>query len=219
MAAMFDVVAPRYDLTNDLLSFGQVYRWRKAVYRALDPQPGQKILDVAAGTGTSAAKLAESGAQVVACDISNGMIEVGRQQFPHIEFVWGSATDLPFADDVFDAVTISFGLRNVQDVPQALAEMYRVTKPGGKIVISEFSSPIALVRPFHNFYLRHVSPRIARWTSPAGAAYDYLSESILEWYNQKELGRLLQQAGWRNVGYRNLTFGTVALHRGIKPRA
>ncbi len=216
VAAMFDVVAPRYDITNDLLSFGQVRLWRKAVYSALDPRPGQHILDVAAGTGTSADALQASGAQVVACDISRGMIKVGQERFPDVEFVWGSVTDLPFEDDTFDSVTISFGLRNVEDVPRALREMWRVTKKGGRVVICEFSTPHAVVRPAHNLYLRHISPHIARWASPAGAAYDYLSESILEWHDQESLGRLMQQAGWVDVSYRNLTFGTVALHRGFK---
>ena len=217
VAAMFDVVAPNYDLANDVISLGQVYLWRRAVRAAIDPKPGWKILDLAGGTGTSSMPLHEAGASVVVCDISEGMLEVGRGKHPEISFVWGSATDLPFDDNTFDAVTISFGIRNVEDVPLALNEMYRVTKPGGRIVICEFSTPVAFARVPHGFYLRHVAPRIARMASQAGGAYDYLSESILQWHDQDTLGEMMLDAGWRDVAYRNLTYGTVALHRGVKP--
>ena len=216
VAAMFDVVAPRYDLTNDVISLGQVYVWRRAARRALDPKPGQLILDVAGGTGASSVPLVRAGARVIVADISEGMLEVGRSRHPEVEFTWGSATDLPFEDDTFDAVTISFGIRNVEDVPRALSEMYRVTKPGGRIVICEFSTPIPVAQAAHNFYLQAVAPTVARLASPAGAAYDYLSESILEWHDQEALGALMVDAGWADVSYRNLTYGAVALHRGFK---
>lgn len=217
VAAMFDQVAASYDFTNGLISLGQLGIWRRAVCTAVDPRVGQRVLDVAGGTGTSAEQLRSRGVKAVACDISVGMLQVGRQQYPDVDFVWGSATDLPFENNYFDAVTISFGIRNVDDVPRALKEMYRVTKPGGRLVICEFSQPRLPVRPFHHAYLSKIAPHIARLTSPAGAAYDYLSESILEWYNQKELGRMMYQAGWKDVEYRNLTFGAVAIHRGYKP--
>lgn len=214
---MFDRVAPNYDFTNGLISLGQVGIWRNAVCVAIDPRKGERVLDVAGGTGTSAEMLRRAGAEAVACDISEGMLQVGRQQWPEVEFVWGSATDLPFEDNSFDAVTISFGIRNVDDVPKALSEMYRVTKPGGRLVICEFSHPRAPVRPFHHLYLNHVAPKLARMGSPAWDAYGYLSESILHWHDQKELGALMYQAGWQDVAYRNLTFGAVAIHRGYKP--
>lgn len=217
VAAMFDRVAPNYDFTNGLISLGQVGIWRNAVSVAIEPKAGQRVLDVAGGTGTSAEMLRRTGVEAVACDISVGMLQVGRQQYPEVEFVWGSATDLPFKDNSFDAVTISFGIRNVDDVPRALSEMYRVTKPGGRLVICEFSEPRAFVRPFHHFYLNEVAPKIARMGSPAWDAYGYLSESILEWHNQKELAALMYQTGWEDVAYRNLTFGAVAIHRGYKP--
>ncbi len=216
VAAMFDVVAPRYDLTNEVISLGQVHVWRAATRRALDPKPGQRILDVAGGTGASSVPLVEAGAQVTVADISTGMLDVGRANHPKVEFVWGSATDLPFKDDSFDAVTISFGIRNVEDVPRALREMYRVTKPGGRLVVCEFSTPIPIARPVHHLYLGVFAPLIARLSSPAGAAYDYLSESILEWHSQEELGQMMLAAGWEDVAYRNLTYGAVALHRGFK---
>lgn len=216
VAAMFDVVAQRYDLTNDVISLGQVYVWRRVARRALEPKPGQTILDVAGGTGASSLPLVRAGAHVIVADISEGMLAVGRSRHPEVEFIWGSATDLPFEDDVFDAVTISFGIRNVEDVPLALREMYRVTKPGGRIVICEFSTPIPVARTAHNFYLKAVAPTVARLASPAGAAYDYLSESILEWHDQDTLGKMMLDAGWEDVSYRNLTYGAVAVHRGFK---
>ncbi len=217
VAAMFDVVAPRYDITNDLLSLGMVFVWRKATRRALDLGQGDLVLDVAAGTGTSSAHLQKTGATVIALDLSEGMIEVGRSRHPDIEFVLGSATDLPFDNDTFDAVTISYGIRNIDDVPRALAEFYRVTRPGGRLVICEFSKPNDIVKPPYDLYMNQVAPLIAKVASPAGAAYDYLSESIDDWYDQKTLGLLMQRAGWRHVAYRNQTFGAVAIHRGFKP--
>lgn len=216
IAAMFDRVAPGYDFLNTLLSLGQVGIWRRAVCVAIDPQPGQNVLDVAAGTGTSAEQLRGYGLDAVALDISEGMLEVGRLQYPHVNFEWGSATELPFEDDTFDAVTISFGIRNVDDVPKALAEMYRVTKPGGRLVVCEFSQPRIPVRPFHRTYLTRIAPTLARFFTPVGEAYDYLSESIIEWYDQKEFGNLMYDAGWQDVSYRNLTYGSVAIHRGFK---
>ena len=141
VAAMFDDVAERYDLTNDVLSFGQTRAWRGAVMAAVNPQPGQRVLDLAAGTGTSSMPFAQAGAFVVPCDFSLGMLQVGRARLPQLPFTAGDALHLPFGDATFDAVTISFGLRNVADVPAALAEMHRVTKPGGVLVVCEFSSP------------------------------------------------------------------------------
>ncbi len=218
VSAMFDQVARRYDLMNTVASVGQVYVWRRAVVNALDPRPGQRILDLAAGTGTSSAAIAARGAHVVACDLSPGMIEVGRERHPDLEFVLGNATDLPFPDDEFDAVTISFGLRNVQDVPAALREILRVTKPGGILLICEFSAPTnPTFRYAYDRYLDRVMPVAARALSSDDVAYDYLVESILEWPDQQELGALLQDCGWRGVEVRNLAGGIVALHRAKKP--
>lgn len=217
VAAMFDQVASRYDLTNDLLSLGQVYLWRQAVVNAVAPQPGQKILDLAAGTGTSSNALARSGAEVIACDLSAGMIEVGREQYPELEFVQGDATALPFEDNYFDAATISFGLRNVEDVPLALRELLRVTKPGGRLVICEFSTPeVAWFRSVYRWYLGSVLPKVAELFSSADVAYDYLTESIIDWPNQKQLGQKIVEAGWQDVAYKNLSGGIVALHRAVK---
>ncbi len=217
---MFDQVAAGYDRTNNVLSVGNAVLWRVATTRAVDPRPGEKILDLAAGTGTSSASLAKSGAHVVAADFSPGMIEVGKRQqahTPNIEFVVADGMALPFADDEFDAVTISFGLRNIVEPQTALAELYRVTKPGGRIVICEFSTPIKPLRSIYSWYLENVMPTLAKAVSSNVDAYDYLFESIESWPDQKTLASWLRAAGFRNVGYRNLTAGIVALHRGIKP--
>jgi demethylmenaquinone methyltransferase/2-methoxy-6-polyprenyl-1,4-benzoquinol methylase len=219
---MFDQVSTHYDRTNTVLSMGNDVLWRAATVRAVDPRPGDRILDLAAGTGTSSAALAKQGARVVAADFSPGMIEVGRRQNAgddRIEFVVADGTDLPFGDDEFDAVTISFGLRNIVDPRLALAELHRVTKPGGRIVICEFSTPPAApVRKAYFLYLSKLMPGLVKLASSNDEAYDYLVDSIKDWPDQKTLAHWMRAAGFRRVAYRNLTLGVVALHRGIKPR-
>jgi demethylmenaquinone methyltransferase/2-methoxy-6-polyprenyl-1,4-benzoquinol methylase len=218
VSGMFDDVAPAYDRTNAVLSVGNSALWRIATVRAIAPQPRERILDIAAGTGTSSAALAKTGATVVAVDFSPGMIEVGRAKHPDIEFVEADAEKLPFGDDEFDAVTISFGLRNVQHPQIALGEMYRVLKPGGRLVICEFSQPPqALVRTGYTAWLRYVMPVLSRVSSSNPAAYDYLGESIEAWPDQGTLSQWVRGVGFTRVAYRNLTAGVVALHRGHKP--
>jgi demethylmenaquinone methyltransferase/2-methoxy-6-polyprenyl-1,4-benzoquinol methylase len=215
VASMFDEVAARYDLTNDVLSLGQDRRWRKLVVDAVGAGPGERVLDLAAGTGTSTAAFAERGASVVACDFSIGMLQVGKRRRPEIPFVAGDALRLPFADDAFDAASISFGLRNVHDVDQALRELHRVTKPGGRLVVCEFSHPTwAPFRTVYVEYLMRALPPVARAVSSNPDAYVYLAESIRAWPDQRALAARLQQAGWSKVGWRNLSGGIVALHRG-----
>ncbi|KNE80718.1 MULTISPECIES: demethylmenaquinone methyltransferase [Streptomyces] len=217
VAAMFDDVAPKYDLTNDVLSLGQTRLWRKAVVRAVDARPGERVLDLAAGTGTSSQPFAAAGAYVVPCDFSLGMLREGRKRQPHLPFTAGDATRLPFADGVFDAVTISFGLRNVQDTDAALAELLRVTKPGGRVVICEFSHPVlAPLRTVYTEYLMRALPPIATTVCSNPDAYVYLAESIRAWPDQPALAARLQKAGWSKVAWRNLTGGIVALHRGVR---
>jgi len=216
---MFDGVARRYDRTNAVLSGGNAGLWRAATRRAVNPQPGERILDIAAGTGTSAAALARSGATVIALDFSQGMVDEGRRRHPGLDFVQGDAERLPFGDDEFDAVTISFGLRNVQRPQVALTEMYRVLKPGGRVVICEFSRPPSrVVRAGYYAYLRHVMPLIVGAASSNPEAYRYLFESIQDWPDQATLSQWLRTAGFTKVGHRNLTTGVVALHRGRKPQ-
>ncbi len=217
--AMFDGVAKRYDITNDILSMGQDRRWRRAALKALDVRPGQRILDLAAGTGTSSQPFADAGAYVVPCDFSLGMLQVGKRARPQFPFVAGDATRLPFADDSFDAVTISFGLRNIVDPDAGLREMLRVTKPGGQLVVCEFSSPTwAPFRTAYVEYLMRALPPVARAVSSNPDAYVYLAESIRAWPDQAGLARRIDDAGWSGCQWRNLSGGIVALHRARKGR-
>ncbi len=217
VAAMFDRVAKRYDLVNDLLAVGQTRIWRGMTLRAVAPGSGERILDLAAGTGTSSAPFAAAGAEVIPCDFSIGMLEVGKRRQPELSFVAGDALNLPFKDGVFDAVTISFGLRNVQDTGRALREMLRVTKPGGRMVICEFSSPTSrFLRKVYSEYLMKALPAIARRTSSNPAAYVYLAESITAWPDQRALADLIADAGWERPQWRNATGGIVAIHRAHK---
>ncbi|MFF4187924.1 demethylmenaquinone methyltransferase [Streptomyces sp. NPDC001691] len=217
VASMFDDVAAHYDLTNDVLSLGQTRLWRKEVAKAVDARPAQKVLDLAAGTATSSRPFAAAGAYTVPCDFSLGMLRVGKERQPHMPFTAGDATKLPFRDDTFDAVTISFGLRNVQDTDAALREMYRVTKPGGRVVICEFSQPTwKPFRTVYTEYLMRALPPVATAVSSNPEAYVYLAESIRAWPDQSALASRLQEAGWAKVAWRNLTGGVVALHRGFK---
>jgi demethylmenaquinone methyltransferase/2-methoxy-6-polyprenyl-1,4-benzoquinol methylase len=214
VAAMFDDVAARYDLTNDVLSLGQTRLWRRAVAQAVAAQPGERVLDLAAGTGSSSLPFAAAGAQVVAADFSLGMLRVGKKAHPQLDLLAGDALRLPFADGSFDVVTISFGLRNVADVDAALAEMARVTKPGGRLVVCEFSHPTwAPFRTVYTEYLMRALPGVARRVSSNPDAYVYLAESIRAWPDQAALAQRVAAAGWTAVGWRNLTGGIVALHR------
>jgi demethylmenaquinone methyltransferase/2-methoxy-6-polyprenyl-1,4-benzoquinol methylase len=217
VAAMFDGVAKRYDLVNDLLSLGQTKAWRRATTAIIAPKPGMKILDLAAGTGSSSEPLAAAGADVIPADFSEGMLAAGRKARPHLRFTFADALNLPFADGEFDVVTISFGLRNTSDTEKALREALRVTKKGGRVVIAEFSSPTwAPFRKIYTNYLMRALPAIAKKTSSNPDAYIYLAESIRAWPNQKALAAKIEAAGWSQVGWTNLTFGVVAVHRGVK---
>ncbi len=216
---MFDKVAERYDLLNDALSLGMDRLWRKAVSRAVGAGPGQLVLDLAAGTGTSSRAFTAAGARCVACDFSFGMLSVGaRKAATGLAFAAGDALALPFADGVFDVVTISFGLRNVADTGQALAELLRVTRPGGRLVICEFSHlPVARLNALYEQYLTRALPAVARRLSGNAVAYDYLAESIKAWPAQQVLAGQLAAAGWSAVSWRNLTLGVVALHEARRP--
>ncbi|MCR1783629.1 demethylmenaquinone methyltransferase [Nocardioides carbamazepini] len=211
---MFDAVARRYDLTNDILSFGQDRRWRREVLASVDPSYGDRVLDLAAGTGTSSQPFLDAGAEVVPCDFSIGMLQVGKSQLPHLPFTAGDGTRLPFRDGTFDAVTISFGLRNIVDPLAGLAEMRRVTKPGGRLVVCEFSHPTwSPWRTVYIEYLMKALPAVARAVSSAPDAYVYLAESIRAWPDQRGLADLIAEAGWTRPQWRNLSGGIVALHR------
>ena len=239
VAAMFDAVAERYDLLNDVLSLGQDRLWRSAVARVVAARDGDIVLDVAAGTGTSSMAFTVSGARCVACDFSEGMLKVGARRMRSrgdrsrdseargsaltlrgtVSFVAGDALTLPFADQTFDVVTISFGLRNVADPSAALAELLRVTRPGGRLVVCEFSHlPVRVADACYQRYIATALPRVARLLSPNAPAYDYLAESIKQWPAPDELAHRIRAAGWSAVKWRNLTFGVVAVHVGRRPR-
>lgn len=213
---MFDAVARRYDLTNTVLSLGQDRFWRRATRAALQIGPGDRVLDLAAGTAVSTQELTRSGAWCVACDFSVGMLAAGASR--KLPKVAGDATRLPFEDGVFDAVTISFGLRNVVDTVGGLTEMARVTKPGGRLVVCEFSTPtVPVFATVYKEYLMRALPAMARMVSSDPESYEYLAESIRAWPDQAALARLIGDAGWSQVRWRNLSAGIVALHAATKP--
>jgi demethylmenaquinone methyltransferase / 2-methoxy-6-polyprenyl-1,4-benzoquinol methylase len=224
VAAMFDALAGRYDLMNDVLSMGQVRLWRRRVQRILRAGPGDRVLDLAAGTGTSALTFAAAGADVVACDFSLGMLQAGQSRLTQsdpladktrgsVAFAAGDALHLPFKDGAFDAVTISFGLRNVHGTRDALAEMRRVTRPGGRLVVCEFSKiTVEPIDMLYRRYLTGVLPAIARRAARNPEAYEYLSESIADWPAQRELADVIRAAGWSAVRWRDITLGVVAIH-------
>lgn len=217
VAVMFDGVARRYDLTNTVLSFGRDRGWRRATRQALALQPGDVVLDVGAGTGVSTAELARSGAYAVGSDISLGMLQAGRRVRPDVPLLAGDALALPFPDATFDAVTISFALRNVVDTDPALRELARVTRPGGRLVVCEFSHPTsAAFRTVYLSYLMRSLPAVARAVSSNPDAYVYLAESIRAWPDQAGLAERISEAGWGRVKWRNLTGGIVALHRAVR---
>lgn len=228
VSAMFDLVAERYDLLNDVLSLGQDRRWRRAVAAALATREGERILDLAAGTGTVSRSLTRTGADCVACDFSLAMLQVGairlgsdasrgrpgRPARGTVRFVAGDALALPFRTGAFDAVTISFGLRNVADPDAALAEMRRVTRPGGRLLVCEFSH--LSQRRLDAAYARCLAiglPAVARRLSPNPEAYSYLAESIGAWPDKQELAAMIRAAGWSGVRWRTLSLGIVALHQ------
>lgn len=218
VASMFDHVAERYDMMDALMTGGMNHVWMAAFRKAVAPHPGERILDLAAGTGVSSAALAKGGAEVVACDLSEGMIEVGRERHPDIEFVRGNAMSLDFEEASFDAVTISWGLRNIPDPGLALREMMRVVRPRGRLVVLEFSTPTSRVfRGLYGAYQSTVMPALARVASTNDGAYDYLVESIRQWPSQEEVAHMIAANGWREVEYRNLTGGIACLHRAVKP--
>jgi len=213
--AMFDRVAPRYDLANAVLSIGQDRRWRRVTAAAADPT-GAVVLDVAAGPGNVAIELVRQGAQrVVALDLSFNMLREGhRRGHEAVDWVNGDAVTLPFDDASFDAVTISFGLRNIADPEAALREFARVTRPGGRIVICEFADPVwAPFRTVYRRYLVGALPQVARLVSSSAPAYRYLADSILAWPDRSTIARWMRAAGWESVRVRDLSGGIVAVHR------
>ena len=217
VSKMFDDVAHRYDFLNDLLSLGRTKAWRRVVTSIIGPKPGMKILDIAAGTGSSSRPLVDKGAEVTALDFSHGMIEQGRKQNKNINFVQGDALKLPFEDNFFDVTTISFGLRNTSNTDKALKEALRVTKDGGRIVVAEFSHPVnPIFKKIYLNYLMKALPVIVKKISKNPDAYIYLAESIRAWPDQAELASIMRDSGFKSVAWQDLTFGIVAVHIGYK---
>lgn len=222
--AMFEGVAKRYDLMNTIQSGGMDRVWRRATRNALGLRPGDKVLDLACGTGVSTVELARSGAYAVGSDLTFGMLAAGKHtaavQRSGVPLLAGDALHLPFRDGVFDAATISFGLRNVVRVGEALAEMARVVRPGGTLVVCEFSRPTwtPMRLAFHSGVL-NVIPLLARRASSNPDAYSYLADSIKAWHDQPSLARLINESGWERAEWHNLTGGVVALHRATRTGA
>ena len=217
VSKMFDDVAHRYDFLNGLLSLGRTKAWRRVVTSIIAPKPGMKILDIAAGTGSSSRPLVDKGAEVTALDFSHGMIEQGSKQNKNINFVQGDALKLPFEDNSFDVTTISFGLRNTSNTEKALKEALRVTKDGGRIVVAEFSHPVNPVfKKIYLNYLMKALPVIVKKISKNPDAYIYLAESIRAWPDQAELASIMRDSGFKSVAWQDLTFGIVAVHIGYK---
>lgn len=216
VAKMFDGVGKNYDITNTVLSFGQDRKWREKTRERLNLKPGERVLDLAAGTAVSTVELGKSGAWVVACDFSQGMLAAGKDR--DVSKVVGDGMQLPFADNSFDAVTISYGLRNVHDFQAALREMARVTKPGGRLTIAEFSTPnVPGFKTIYKEYLTRLLPLIAKTVGTNPEAYEYLADSIRAWPEREELARAINNNGWSDAGWQNLSLGIVALHSAVKP--
>jgi len=214
---VFDSVASKYDVMNDLMSLGLHRAWKAYTVAVANLRPGQTVLDIAAGTGTSSEPFADHGVNVVPADFSLGMLRVGNRRRSDLGFTAADAMQLPFADDSFDAVTMSFGLRNVASVEQALGEFLRVTKPGGRLVVCEFSQPVnGAFRKVYSEYLMRSLPPIARKVSSNPESYVYLAESIQAWPAQRALAEVVAGVGWSDVQWRNLSGGIVALHRAVK---
>lgn len=224
---MFAGIAGRYDLLNHLLSGNIDKRWRRLVAKQLQAGlsiEGARALDVACGTGDLSLALAETtGARIVGTDFCRPMLEIAarkaRTNVPEIPFVEGDALRLPFADRSFDAATIAFGLRNLSSVETGLRELWRVLKPAGRVAVLEFSKPVIPgFRALFQFYFSRVLPRIGGIISGSPGAYEYLPDSVSRFPDQKQLAALMNEAGFEEVLYRNLTGGIAALHLGTRPR-
>ncbi|WP_158881557.1 demethylmenaquinone methyltransferase [Amycolatopsis anabasis] len=216
VAAMFDGVASGYDRANSFMTFGFDRRWRTTTARVLDARRGEKVLDLAAGTGVSTQEYARGGAWCLAADFSLGMLRAGRHR--RVPMVAADALNLPFADNSFDAATISLGIRNFVDTKAALTEIARVVRPGGRLVVCEVSTPtFAPIRFLYRKFILRVLTWVGRRSSTNPEAYAYLAESMLTWPAQREFGEIIASAGWQDVEWLNLTFGVVAIHRATKP--
>lgn len=226
VASVFHSVAQQYDIMNDLMSFGIHRLWKRFTIDASGVRPGNKVLDLAGGTGDLTAKfsrLVGINGQVILADINSSMLNVGRDKLrdkglvQNIEYVQANAEELPFNDNTFDVITIAFGLRNVTDKDKALRSMYRVLKPGGRLLVLEFSKPEhELVNKAYDFYSFNILPKMGELVAKDGESYQYLAESIRMHPDQDTLKTMMENAGFEQTNYKNLTGGVVALHKGFK---
>ncbi|TNF92402.1 MAG: class I SAM-dependent methyltransferase [Gammaproteobacteria bacterium] len=215
---VFDSVAPRYDLMNDAMSFGIHRLWKRKMATIAEPKAGQFIVDLAGGTGDIARLLSKSDRTVIIADPSRPMMKAGMNQAPeNVGFVACTGEQISLADNSVDTLTIAFGIRNMTHMEQALQEIVRVLKPGGRCLCLEFSRPHALIKPFYDLYSFLVIPRLGAWIARQPSAYQYLIESIRRFPDQKKMQSLMEEAGMIDVGYKNLSFGIACLHVGEKP--
>lgn len=226
VASVFHSVAQQYDVMNDLMSFGIHRLWKRFTIDASGVRPGNKVLDLAGGTGDLTAKFSQlvgREGKVILADINSSMLNVGRDKLrdlglvQNIEYVQANAQYLPFEDNTFDIITIAFGLRNVTDKDMALRSMYRVLKPGGRLLVLEFSKPEhELVNKAYDFYSFNILPKIGELVAKDGDSYQYLAESIRMHPDQETLKTMMDAAGFEQTSFKNLTGGVVALHKGYK---
>jgi len=215
---VFEQVAARYDLMNDLMSFGIHRLWKRTFVRMAAPRAGQRIVDLAGGTGDVAALMAGPDRRVTVVDPSAPMMAVGRaRNHAHVDWLLGSAEALPLEDASVDTLTIAFGIRNATRIDLALTEILRVLKPGGRFLCLEFSTPVFWLRPFYQFFSFSVIPRLGAWIARSPEAYTYLVESIRRFPNQPAFQRLIEEAGFTDVRWRNLSLGIACIHTGTRP--
>ncbi|EGN75406.1 ubiquinone/menaquinone biosynthesis methyltransferase [Idiomarina sp. A28L] len=226
VAGVFHSVAGKYDLMNDVMSFGIHRLWKRYTIDCSGARRGQKVLDLAGGTGDLAAKFARMvgpEGEVVLADINDSMLRVGRDKLRdmgivgNVSYVQADAEKLPFEDNTFDLITIAFGLRNVTDKDAALRSMLRVLKPGGRLLVLEFSKPeVEMLSKAYDMYSFHIMPKMGEFIAKDKDSYQYLAESIRMHPDQETLKGMMEEAGFEQVEYHNLTGGIVALHRGYK---
>jgi demethylmenaquinone methyltransferase/2-methoxy-6-polyprenyl-1,4-benzoquinol methylase len=211
--AMFDRIAPVYDAMNRVMTAGLDRRWRRETARAV-VRPGDAVLDACCGTGDLALAAAREGGRVTGLDFSERMLERARRKAPGLEWVEGDMLTLPFSDGAFDAATVGFGVRNVDDLDRGVAELRRVLRPGGRLAILEITQPKGALRPFYRLWFDRIVPLLGR-VLPGGSAYTYLPASVRRFPGPDELVGVIEKAGFREVRYRTFAAGIVALHTGV----
>lgn len=226
VSAMFDDIAPKYDFMNRFLSVGIDRSWRKKAIRLFEKDKPQRILDVATGTGDMAIRAAHmlQPKEIIGIDISEGMLEIGRQKIARlnlgtkIELLSGDSETINFADATFDAVMVAFGVRNFEHLEQGLNEIYRVLKPGGQLVVLEFSKPVIPgVRHFYNFYMKRLAPQLAHWFRQNKKAYQYLNESAQAFPDRQQFVNILKTVGYSDTSFKPLSLGICCIYTGRKP--